>query len=177
MHLIKRTVLYLILLLHTSIIHAQDRISILVSASGGVSYTGANAYATLGGAYRKHLVYIGPKLVVSRSFLPGRMMWGGNIGYSFSVIEINQWNAFLNADYQLTQYRNTGVLQPNSIHELTGGLGLNYFPVPQRFSIGLKIGSGVHVYKSYNRYNTNNKPTSGMMQQVWLGITYKISKQ
>lgn len=177
MRLIKGTALCLTLLLNTSIVNAQDRISILASASGGVSYTGANAYMALGGAYRKHLLYIGPKLVVSRSFLPGKMMWGGNIGYSFSVIETNKWNAFLNADYQLTQYRNTGVLQPNTIHELTGGLGLNYFAVPQRFSIGLKIGSGVHIDKSYNRYNTNNKPTSGMMQQVRLGITYKISKQ
>lgn len=165
------------LLLQITTASAEDVISILVSASGGISYTGANTYLTLGGAYRKHLVYIGPKLVVSRSFLPGKMMWGGNIGYSFSVIENERWNGFLNADYQLTQYRNKGILKSNDIHEITGGLGLNYFFVPQRFSIGLTMGSGIRMERSYNQYNTGGNTTSAMMQQLRLGVTYKISKQ
>jgi hypothetical protein len=174
---IKRIVICLLLLLNSSISKAEDPISILLTASGGISYTGANTYITLGGAYRKHMVYVGPKLAMSRSYFPGKMMWGGNIGYSFSIIEKERWDSFFNADYQLTQYRNAGALKMSNIHEITGGLGLNYFPIPHRLSIGLTIGSGVYMQKSYNQYNVNRKYISGMMQQIRLGITYKISNK
>ena len=170
------TVVCCLLLLTTTKLEAQDRISILVKASGGLSYTGGNAYLALGGAYRKHLLYIGPKAVLTKGYPGGRMLWGTNAGYSFSVVESYRWNAFLNADYQLTRFRNPGILKYNSIQEITVGAGINYFPAPQRFSIGLLFGSGIRSEKGYNRYEPDASANTGLMHQVRLSLTYKISQ-
>lgn len=115
-------------------------------------------------------------MVLTKGYPGGRMLWGTNIGYSFSVVESGRWNAFVNADHQLTRYRNPGIIKYNSIQEFTGGVGVNYFPAPQRFSIGLMFGSGIRSEKGYNRYDPNASANTGLMHQVRLTLTYKISQ-
>lgn len=156
---------------------AQQRISVLTSAATAVSHTGWNAYVSLGAAYKRHVLYIGPKAVLSKSYIPGKILWGLNAGYLFSVIDQERWNTMINVDYQNVMYRAPATTKYNTIHEMTGGLCLNYFPIPQRLSIGLTLGAGIFMENYYSKYSGSKGSNSGLMQQIRFGITYKISNE
>ncbi|MBL7717414.1 MAG: hypothetical protein JNL72_01155 [Flavipsychrobacter sp.] len=161
--------------------HAQrpepvQTVNVLASVSGGISYTGINTYVTLAGAFRRHMIYVGPKAVLSRSFLPGRTLWGANIGYNFAIIDQDRWVTWLNVDYQHTAYRVPAQIKYNSIQELSGGLSLNYFAVPQRLAIGVTLGTGIYFENSYNRYTATTATNSGLMHQLRLGLIYKLTR-
>lgn len=155
----------------------QPTLSVLAGVSGGISYTGLNTYVTLSGAYKRHMFYIGPKAVVSKSFVSGKMLWGGNLGYNFAVIDQERWITWVNLDYQYTTYRLPASIKYNTIHEITGGLSLNYFAIPQKLAVGITLGTGIFHENFYSRYGGVKGNNSGMMQQIRLGLIYKISRQ
>ncbi len=155
----------------------REPVSLFTSLAGAASYTGLNAYFNLGLAYKKHRIYAGPKMVLTKSYVPGRTLWGVNAGYYFDLVQQNKWNTSLNLDYQNTWYKSAPVNPHNTLQEITGGLNLNYFAVPGKMSVGLTMGAGMRIENAYNTYTTEKNLYIGAMYQVRLGIIYKLSRR
>lgn len=155
----------------------REPVSLFTSLAGAVSYSGLNAYFNLGLAYKKHSIYAGPKMVLTKSYIPGRTLWGVNAGYFFSLMQQNRWNTSLNLDYQNTIYKTAPANPSNNLQEITGGLNANYFAIPQKMSIGLTMGAGMRMESAYNTYTMTKKNFSGSMFQVRLGVVYKLSRR
>ena len=153
---------------------AQGGIVPYLSVSGGLSHTGINTFLNIGTSIKKHSVYIGPKLVASQSFIPGRSLLGVNAGYAFYIIGERKWGLQVNLDYQNTIYRTPG--STNYVHEMAGAFCLNFYPRSPRFSVFANLGTAFYIDNYYDSYSAGRVSNSGIAPFIKTGIAYNLRK-
>ena len=166
--------LLLLYCLNLSELRAQAGFIPYVSLSAGLSHTGVNTYINIGGSFRRHSVYIGPKIVASQSFITGKTLWGVNAGYAYRLLEQHNWTMQVNLDYQNAIYQSPSTT--NYIHEIAGAFCLNFFPHSPRFSIFANMGANIYIENYYDSYSASRASNSGLAPSVKIGLAYNLRK-
>ena len=166
--------LSLLCVLNFSELRGQNGFIPYVSLSAGLSYTGVNTYLNVGGNFRRHSIYIGPKIVASQSFFTGKTLWGVNAGYAYRLLEQHNWTMQVNLDYQNAIYQSPSTT--NYIHEIAGAFCLNFFPHSPRFSIFANMGANIYIENYYDSYSASRASNSGLAPSVKIGLAYNLRK-
>ena len=166
--------LSLLCVLNFSELRGQNGFIPYVSLSAGLSYTGVNTYLNVGGNFRRHSIYIGPKIVASQSFFPGKTLWGVNAGYAYRLLEQHNWTMQVNLDYQNAIYQ--PATTTNYIHEIAGAFRLNFVTHSPRFSIFTSLGAIVYLEHYYDSYSASRVSNSGLAPSVKIGLAYNLRK-
>jgi len=155
-----------------------------ISLSSGLSYTGFNLYLMPEVSYGKHNLAIGPKYVVSDSYVPYKNVWGYNISYRYDVIAYKHWRSGISADFQSSFYKPNNPYnleignKHNKIHEMFVVLSLFYhFGFENRYYAGLDIGSGFFSESYHDLVADKVNRNFGRTNMVTFTIGYKIFKK
>lgn len=125
--------------------------------SVGVNYTFSGLSLLLNVEYQNadHIFYTGPRLPISRSYIPLKNPWGWNIGYRHEYMKSQEKVAsfFFNIDYQIafseafSHVKESNKL--NYVHELFVGYGVQ-FKFSPRVYLANVLGVGGHMESYYN---------------------------
>lgn len=154
-----------------------------IGMSYGLSYTGFNMYLMPEVTYGKHNLAIGPKYVVSDSYVPYKNVWGYNITYRYDIMTYKHWRSGISANFQSAFYKpnnpyhvETGNSH-NKIHEMFLVLSLFYhFAREHKCYIGLDIGSGFFSESYHDLVVGKVNRNFGRTNMVTLTIGCKIFK-
>lgn len=152
-----------------------------ISLAGGASYTGLNAYLLPELSWKKHQVYIGPKLALSTSYLPRNNTWGYNAGYRFLVFEKARWSSLVDADYQVVYYKPYNPLgypvdKNNCIREFQFALTLGYRLHPD-LSLRVNLGTGLYAERFYDVTEGRKNMQYGMTQLARISACYQLFRR
>jgi hypothetical protein len=126
-----------------------------ITASGNYSYTGVSIIADFEFQTGKEIFYTGPKIPISKSYLPFNTAVGWNAGYRhiYSLGSNRKVSLFFNADYQIVTSKAFSQTEKsnyrNYLHELFIGYGIQY-RLTDNVYIGNMIGTGVYFQSFYN---------------------------
>lgn len=148
-----------------------------LSVAGGISRSGINTYVTLGTSFGRHTLYIGPKLVVSQTYLPGTLVWGGTAGYTYGILAQRRWATQFNLDYQNAIYPSAlAPSQTNYIHELGASLMLTYSPVPRFLYLSLSFGGAGYMENYYSGVTADRASGMGITPSLRLWLTFAFGR-
>jgi hypothetical protein len=126
-----------------------------VSLAANYTFSGLTLILDVEWQKNHHIFYTGPKLPLSRTYLPFNRLYGWNIGYrhEYDKEGKKKISFFFNADYQVgfskaySQVNESGKM--NYIHELFLGYGVQYKLSPRLFLANV-MGVGGHFESYYN---------------------------
>jgi hypothetical protein len=129
-----------------------------IETSTSISYSGLNQILAATINYKENTFYIGPKISLSQSYLPGRGIWGSNAGISHIIASKGKTNAFINVDYQnsiMKPFEGVNSSKYNFIHEVNFSYGIQ-FRFIRHLLIGNQIGFGRYweIYHDLNSKKT-----------------------
>lgn len=110
-----------------------------------------------------NMIYIGPKIITSRNYLPNKGPWGVNVGYrhEFRNVEEKVLSFFFLTDYQMLTGKAFSHIaesaKRNYYHELFVGYGLQ-FRIAKGLYLGNAMGIGAHM-EVFNNVDLNWKQT------------------
>ncbi|PZF74470.1 hypothetical protein DN068_02495 [Taibaiella soli] len=134
-------------------------------------------------SYGKHNLSIGPKYVVSDSYVPYKNVWGYNINYRYDIMTYKHWRSGISFDFQSAFYKPNNPYnldvgnKHNKIHEMFVVLSLFYhFTKERRYYVGLDIGSGFFSESYHDLVIGKVNRNFGRTNMVTFTIGYKIFK-
>ncbi|MEL6638922.1 MAG: hypothetical protein AAFW73_09300 [Bacteroidota bacterium] len=115
-----------------------------------LSFTGLNIH--LSGVLRrgKHALVLGPKWVLSDSFLIQNGPWGWELAYRWYLLESQRLRSFARAGYQGAFLGRTVNRRQIRVHEVHAGYGLE-FQLGPRLALGNTLGLGWAIERSRDR--------------------------
>ena len=173
--------LFLLLTASPSCLTAQEEQSGIqirwgLEASSFLSYSGYNFRLAGLLKHARHELYVGPKLVLSKSYLPKEGTWGAQIGYRYYWVQENQWQAFVNVDYQQSWYAPYNPLDlevdgKNQIKEAHLSFGV-FKGFGENWRIGSQIGVGFYLEQNKDLVAQVTREYSGYSNLVSLFVTH-----
>jgi len=147
-----------------------------LEGSSFLSYSGYNFRLAGLLKHARHELYAGPKLVLSKSYLPKEGTWGGQIGYRYYWVQEDQWQAFVNADYQQSWYAPYNPLDlevngKNQIKEAHLSFGV-FRGLGEHWRVGSQIGVGFYLEQNKDLVAQVTRTYSGYSNLVSLFVTY-----
>jgi hypothetical protein len=126
-----------------------------LSASAIYTYSGLGFIFDAEFQKGNHILYTGPKIPISRTYLPFKGTWGWNLGYRhiFNRDPTKRISSLFNIDYQVVGSKAFSQTESSSkrnyIHEVFIGYGLQY-RIGKKLFIGNVIGIGGYRETFYN---------------------------
>ena len=125
-----------------------------------------------------HDFYLGPKLLISDSYLPTAGPFGGQLGYRYHWLESTKLRSFINFDYQITLWKpydpqDMGTNGLNRIHEIHLAYGIQ-FQLAEHWSIGNQLGVGTYVEQFIDVQEQETNSFSGFSSLVKGYVCYQF---
>ena len=112
-----------------------------VEAAPFISFAGLNFNLAATAQMGKHEFYLGPKWVLSDTYLIERGPWGIDLGYRWNLAPDQKLRGFFNIEYQTAFLRPAGNGLKTTIQELHGGYGFQ-LAMGDHWNLGNSIGLG-----------------------------------
>lgn len=137
------------LCLHLCVLAQAQKSPIRFAIEGGTffSFTGLNVSLASTIILGDHEFYLGPKWVLSDTYLLNRGPWGIDLGYRWNMVQRNKIQGFANLEYQAAFLRPAGNGSKTVVQEMHGAYGLQW-KLSDKLKIGNSIGLGGVVEKS-----------------------------
>lgn len=150
----------IILMLWSFYSWGQEAVKLVSDGPGislGTAYTfsGISAYVGFEWQNKDHIFYTGPKLNITRTYLPFRNPFGWILGYrhDYNKSAQKKMSFFFNADYQVLISNSFSYLEEskkkNHIHEIFVGYGVQY-KFSERVYLVNAFGIGGYIESYYN---------------------------
>lgn len=159
--------------------HDDDSSKTKLGASIATSYsfTGIGLFLNLEVQKGHHVFYTGPKISVTRTYLPLKGPWGWNIGYRHDIPRPNKnINFFFNTEYQILGSKafsqNVETIKRNFVHEAFIGYGVQV-RLFNHFYLGNMMGIGGHIESYYNPDLEWRQTFAGLNKVFKIFIHYK----
>ena len=161
---------------------AQDNLpeeGLGVSLAANYTFSGIGFILDAEWQHRNHIFYTGPKLQLSRTYLPVNGPFGWNLGYRHDYNKSPErfTSFFFNLDYQIgfskaySRYQTTNKL--NYVHEAFIGYGVQ-FRLHPRLYLANVLGVGTHFESYYNADLKNRITYTGYNHLFKFFLNYKF---
>ena len=153
-----------------------------VGTAGVLAFSGVNANITAEAAYKRHTLYIGPKMSVADAYLPSTAPFGFTAGYKFFINTepgiTGKFDFFVFLDYQLEYHKafrgNDNLPKRyNTLHELNAGYGLQY-NISDKLAVNNVLGFGRYQEVFRNPRTGTEAKFDGWNRMVRVQLLYKI---
>ncbi len=176
MKLYKRLFLFF-LCLHFCVLAQAQKSPIRFAIEGGTffSFAGLNVSLTPMIALGDHEFYLGPKWVLSDTYLLSRGPWGIDLGYRWNMVQRNKIQGFANVEYQAAFLRPAGNGRKTVVQELHAAYGLQW-QLSNQWKIGNSIGLG-GVQETSKQPNGTIARLDGFSFLFKLFLNYRLIKK
>jgi len=149
-----------------------------IELGSAFSYSGFNANLAYAMGWKENVLFVGPKISLSKSYLPSRGPWGIHLGYRRLLPRQSKWNSFASLEYQIAFLQpqnpyNLDINGKNEIHEIHLSYGIQ-FEVLKDLIIGNSIGAGVYFERFFDSLTGEKKSFDGYNAQVRLFAQYSF---
>lgn len=162
---------FLFFYIHLSAQETKPVITWGVEAGPSISFSGINSYLAATAQLGNHELFIGPKWVLSDSYLISRGPWGLDIGYRWNMVRQKRRSAFVSVEYQ-SVYQNTGSSNRKiTVHETHLVYGFQW-QLGERWKLGNSLGLGGVMEKSRDIISgeVNNLGGFSVLFKIFVGI-------
>jgi hypothetical protein len=150
-----------------------------ISTATNYTFSGIGVILNLEWQNYDHIFYTGPKIPLSKTYLPFRSPFGWNIGYrhEYNKSQQKKMSFFFNIDYQLEMSKSFSAIQEskkiNSIHEAFIGYGVQY-KFCDRLYLANVLGVGGYYESYYNPDLNLRKNYGGYNNMFKFFVNYKF---
>jgi hypothetical protein len=150
-----------------------------ISFASNYTFSGIGVIANIEWQNKNHIFYTGPKLQLSRTYLPLKGPFGWNIGYRHEYNKNPEkfTNFFFNIDYQIgiskafSRIEETNKM--NYVHEAFIGYGVQ-FRLCSRIYLANVLGIGGHFESYYNTDFDSRRTYAGYNNMFKFFLNYKF---
>lgn len=162
---------------HPTVTTAQDTfLSYGIETGPSISFSGINYHALAKVEWKSHELILGPKIVLSDTYLLARGPWGLNLGYRWNMVRQAKRMAFVAVEYQSAFLRAGLSNRKVTVHETHLTYGFQW-QLGQRFRIGNGLGVGSFLEKSKHLITGQSNTLSGFSVLFRLFVNYSLSKK
>ena len=158
-------------------------VKVSLAASGALAFSGFNSALTVELQRGRHALYLGPKVSLADSYLPGDAPLGLTSGYKFYFLPdyncVGRFGFFLDLNYQFQAYKafnrdGSRSKKLNDLHEFFAAYGLEY-RLSNRWRVNNEFGFGRYVQRYYNTSSADTYQQSGYNRLVRVELLYTFN--
>lgn len=160
---------------------AQEEAKISVWKTGielgtGLSFTGYNANLAFVLQHQDHSFWLGPKLVLSDTYLLSKGPLGLHTGYRYILSQNNRLQSFVSGEYQVIFFEPFApdIKGKNTTHELHFSYGLR-IPLVGGLSVGNSLGFGGYWERLIDPFDQKTNVFEGLSTQIRIFVQYDFN--